>query len=168
MEIQPYLKKQLDFSHGLVDDALEALTPDQLAWLPPGTASPIGVIALHVLTSENTLLSFITGQPRLWDTQNWGARFNLPTPPQIGQDWTTHRAGTYQLADLVALRDAVFAVTNAYFDTITPAELDRPVKLGSSDSNVAGVLAILIGHAAMHAGEIAALKGVHGEKGLSY
>jgi uncharacterized damage-inducible protein DinB len=55
-----------------------------------------------------------------------------------------------------------------YLDALTPEELDRRVKFWTESDPVAAVLALLFGHWTLHLGEMAALKGVFGSKGLPF
>jgi hypothetical protein len=60
----------------------------------------------------------------------------------------------------------VWAATDAYLSSLTPADLDRKVKLGARELTVAEMLLLAASQALSHTGEIAALKGVQGAKGL--
>lgn len=53
MDVKTYLMRQIAGMHDLVDAAFEGLTDEQLTWIPPGTANPIGLTALHLLSSED-------------------------------------------------------------------------------------------------------------------
>lgn len=168
MEIKTYLLRQFTSQRQLVDSALQGLTDEQLTWLPPGTANPIGVIILHMLASEDYFISLLTGKDCLWESQKWAEKFNLAKPPDIGEDWSVYRSGTITLDLLLSFRDAVRKATDSYFETVTSAELDRTIKFFTDNDPVADVLILLDGHNLTHAGEIAALKGVYGVKGLPY
>lgn len=68
----------------------------------------------------------------------------------------------------MAYRDAVRAATDRYLADLTADELDRQIDLMGSQRPVADALAIMVVHIATHAGEIAALKGTQGLKGLPF
>jgi hypothetical protein len=168
MDVKTYLMRQIAGMHDLVDAAFEGLTDEQLTWIPPGTANPIGLTALHLLSSEDHFISILTGKPRLWQSQGWSATFNLVEPPGFGQDWTVLRNATLTVEALLAYRVVVRVEMDFYLETLTPEVFDQTVKFLSDNDSAADVLALLVGHALMHAGEIAALKGVYGVKGLPY
>ena len=63
---------------------------------------------------------------------------------------------------------AVGAATDNYIATLTTKELDRLVPIMGQEWPVADVLALLVVHASGHLGEIAALKGIQGVKGLPF
>jgi len=168
MDAKTYLVRQIASLRDLVDAALEGLTDEQLTWIPPGLANPIGLTALHMLASEDHFISILRGKPRLWQSQGWSATFNLVEPPGFGQDWTVLRNATLTVEALLAYRVVVRVEMDFYLETLTPEAFDQTVKFLSDNDSAADVLALLVGHALMHAGEIAALKGVYGVKGLPY
>ena len=63
---------------------------------------------------------------------------------------------------------AVRAETDAYLAGLTPEELDRKVTTFMGELPVGAVLALFIGHQAHHLGEVSALKGAQGVKGLPF
>ena len=85
-----------------------------------------------------------------------------------GQSWDESKHTPLWLAPLLGYRASVRAATDAYIANLTPTELDRQVELIGSQRPVADALAIMVVHIASHGGEIAALKGVQGLKGLPF
>jgi hypothetical protein len=72
------------------------------------------------------------------------------------------------LAPLLDYLQQVRAATDAYLAGVTPEELDRIVQIAGQDRPVAQVFVLLVVHSAAHTGEISALKGVSGAKGLPF
>ena len=168
MEVINYLKLQASSMQELVDAAFQGLTDEQLTWIPPGAANPIGLTALHMISSTDYFLSILTGKPRLWEAQGWKGQFNLAEPPGYGDDWTAFRHGTVTVEGLKSYLVVVRVELDFYLQALTPEGLDRPVKLWTDNDPAAAVLALLFGHMMLHAGEMAALKGVYGGKGLPF
>ncbi len=56
--------------------------------------------------------------------------------------------------------------TDAYLGGVTANELDRSVTVNDTEMPVAVLLTMMVCHSAGHAGDIAAVKGVQGLKGL--
>jgi uncharacterized damage-inducible protein DinB len=168
MNAKTYLLKQIAGTYGLLDSALEGLTDEQLPWIPPGTANPIGLTIVHALSSEDMFISILCGKAQVWQTQGWGEKFNLSEPPGYGQDWTVYRNAKFTIESLLAYRDAVRLETKVYLDALTAKELDRSVKIFGGSQLAADVLVLCCNHQLEHAGEIAALKGVYGAKGLPF
>jgi hypothetical protein len=168
MDVKNYLILQASSMRELEDATFQGLTDEQLGWIPPGTANPIGLTALHMISSMDYFLSVLTGKPRLWDAQGWKGQFNLAEPPGYGDDWSTFRHGTVTVEGLKSYQVVVRVELDFYLQALTPEELDRRVKFFSDSDPVAAVVALLFGHWMLHAGEIAALKGVYGTKGLPF
>jgi hypothetical protein len=61
---------------------------------------------------------------------------------------------------------AVWAATDAFLATLTPEDLDRKVKFAGGERTVADIVLLSASQALSHMGEIAALKGAQGSKGL--
>jgi hypothetical protein len=168
MDAQTYLMHQFSRVRFLVDATLAGLTDEQLNWIPPGTANPIGLTALHMLASEDKFISILRGKDRLWQTQNWSGTFNLAEPPGFGQDWTDLRQTTLTVETLLAYQVVLRVETDFYLEALTPEALEFPVKFQTGHDRVVDVLTLLISHTMIHVGEIAALKGVYGVKGLPF
>lgn len=151
------------------DDAIKGTTVEQFNWTPPGTANPISSILVHYLIAEDLFIqSVIRGRPRIWDEEGWGERTGIKHTPDYGGNWEDFKHMTVVLEPVLAYQKAVRAATDSYLAGLTPDELERNVKLGDWECTVADMLIHLARHNFSHAGEIAALKGVQGGKGLPY
>jgi hypothetical protein len=89
-------------------------------------------------------------------------------PPAITPEWAS--ALTMDLPRFQEYAEAVFAATDAYLADLPDAGLDRKIQGATGGEYTLGWgIAILLGqHGAQHSGEIAALKGVQGLKGLPF
>ena len=67
-----------------------------------------------------------------------------------------------------AYGQAVLAAVDAYLATLTDAELAHPRQIFGQDTTIAEAIGVATWHTALHAGEIAALKGVNTLKGLPF
>ena len=164
MEIKDYLKLQIESAHSLLESALKD-TPQEIVNMKPSEhLNSIAAALAHVVGGEDYFINMaIGGGARIWERDAWGAKLGIAS--QLARDWTI------QIPDLDAFREyikAVFAATDAYIQTITPAELDRIVKVFNNERPVANVLRLVVGHACGHAGEIATLKAIQGVKGLPF
>ncbi len=153
-----------------VSDAVTAdLTDDLLNWTPPGTANPIAGTLIHSLYAEDSFIQkTMLGKSSIWDTGGWSEKIGLAVLPGRGAGWEEVRAGRYSVEAIRAYQEAVRAGTNAYLEVLTAEELDRQVALYGNQRSVADVLALLLTHTSHHAGEVAALKGTQGAKGLPF
>jgi len=160
------LREQFASVRRFVDGILERLTDDHLNWLPPGTANPIGVSWFHLLTVEDSFIQrTIQGKPRLWDSQEWTEKTGIH-PQAGGETWDRIKQTQFTVAPLQAYGDVVRGATEAYLSMVTADQLARVVTVNNMEMSVSRLLTMMVCHAAGHAGDIAAIKGIQGLKGL--
>ncbi len=164
MELKEYIGKQVTGARRLLDAAIGE-TPTEMVNTKVGEhANTIAAVYAHVIGGEDFFVHMaLQGQPRIWERDGWAEKLGITS--QLARDWTI------QIPDLAAFQayaKAVHAETDAYIETVTPAELDRVVHVFGNDRPVANVLVILATHAAGHGGEIATLKAAQGVKGLPF
>lgn len=146
---------------------IAGLTPEQVNFVPPGTAHPIGEVLTHVLNSEDGIVhGMILGQPSIWERDGWGDRLGLPNV--MRQDEAVARAFQCNLPDLEPYMQAVFAAVDDYLASLKPADLGREIDGPGGKMTVTDALGILIGNTLVHTGEISTLKGIQGGKGYPF
>lgn len=170
MDSVTLLKSAFDGAHDWYQGTVAGLTADQANALPAGRAHPIGSQMAHVLHSEDAMVGMLTGQAPLWERDGHGARLGLPM--LFSQTAEGSRAFRVDPADLADYTAAVFAQTNDYVASLTPADLERPIDLSSWGIGVMPLGAVLtrmlLGNTFAHTGEIAALKGTQGLQGYPF
>jgi uncharacterized damage-inducible protein DinB len=168
MNIVDYIQKEYAALRRQINAVTADLTDEQLNWTAPGKANKIGVTLLHAIESEDMFVhKILQGKPTLWETQGWGAQIGISNPPGHG-GWEEASQATLALSQLMAFEEAVCEETSAYLAILSPEELDRKVLMFNGERQVADVLVLVANHTLGHMGEIAALKGVHGVKGLPF
>ena len=151
------------------DDCLLDTTLEQFNWAPPGTASPISAIFIHLLTSEDFFVQAILQEkPRLWEAGGWGEKTGVKHTPGYGENWDEFKKMTLAQEPVLAYQRVVRAATGSYLEKLAPEDLLRKVKFAGGERSVASILILLACHSVCHAGEIALLKGIQGGKGLPY
>ena len=169
MDSIEYIRQLITGVRNQTDDSLKDTTAAQFNWAPPGTASPISAVLIHLLTSEDFFVhEVLQGKLQQWEQGGWGEKTGVKNTPDYGGNWEEFKKMTLSLEPVLAYRQAVRAATDAYLDSLTPEMLAGKVKFADGESTVAGMITILVCHTLCHAGEIAALKGVQGGKGLPY
>lgn len=167
------LRDQLTWAHNTIEQAVDGLSPDELHHQMPGaTIQSIAHIYAHVVLSEDWLIRrFVTNEPTLFEKDGWDKKTGiLPfTDRGPSPDW----AASVRDCDFSALREyaqVVYAATDAYLASLTPADLDRTVTFGRLGEMPLGrfLSQIVAYHTGLHGGEVCALKGVLGHKGLPY
>jgi hypothetical protein len=172
MTAQAVLRQQLAGYHDLLEQTIAECSPETLGHNPPGaTITGIGSIYAHVVFSEDNIVhGMLQGKSPIYRTQNWAGRVNveMPSPGEFNAEWA--RGVKLNLPIFREYAKSVHAATDAYLAGLSEADLDRKLQTGfMGEQTVAFVVANVLGwHAAEHTGEIAALKGVQGLKGLPF
>ena len=163
-----YIQRQIAQVRFFATDVVQDLTDEQLNFPAPGTTNTIGAIYLHMTTSEDSFInSVIQGKPRIWDSDDWANKINISTPPARG-DWSGVKDKSLAVASVVAYKTVVYAATAAFLAALTDDDLARQLSFRGNVETVADILTRFVTHTSFHTGEIAAIKGVHGLKGLSF
>ncbi len=143
----------------------EPVTPEQLVWqLPGSTANTIGATFLHAYYSADNAISRATHAPTVLETGGWG--------PRLGYDPSAawRMEGRRDPADLRAYAEAVIAATKSYLAGLAPGQLEQETEgPGGRRTTLAGRLSVyFVFHKFQHMGDIAALLGCQGVKGLPF
>jgi len=169
MNTKTYIQQQLANARRQTETVMQNLSEEQFNWLPPGSINPISAILVHLLGGEDFFIqALIQGKPRCWDGGEWGQKIGIQAPPGPGHGWEEFKARRVCVEPVLAYGKATQACTEAYLADLTEQELARPVNFGGRMVPVAEVLMTLVVHIASHAGEIAAIKGMQGIKGLPF
>jgi hypothetical protein len=177
MDIITALREQLASSHWLLEQCVEELTPEQLWWMPPGTANSVADNYLHVVLNEDDIVQGMLQGKRPLSASTWAGQTGLSTSPGV------HGAGAHRSVewsrwvrsvhvDWPAFRQyarAVYAASDDYLAGRNAEELDNQVDLSSFGLRIQSLNwalhNLVIGHVSTHTGEIAAIKGVQGLQG---
>jgi hypothetical protein len=154
------LRLQLEESFNWLEQVVADLTPEQYAWQPEGSANPISKLHAHTLSSADFWMNLMGLQkPMLW--MNVSQKFGLPS--NWIEIWGTD---IINLADMQEysreLREGGAAVEELE-DSALERQLVAPV-FGKGDAGM--VMRRAATQLAIHTGEISAVKGLQGLKGL--
>jgi hypothetical protein len=162
-------RETLALVHQYIEAAFEGCEGETLTRTFPGsTVGSIGSIYLHALATEDwAIQQLIQGKPKLIDItgDDWYARLGVEKSADV--DWSKANMNLSAIKDYAA---AVYGATDAWLASATDADLSKEIPWGSrATHSVAWVLADTIqAHLGFHAGEIGALKGIMGLKGLPW
>jgi hypothetical protein len=172
MTPQALLRQQLSGYHHILEQTIGDCGQEALDRNVPGaTITSIGSVYAHVVFSEDLIVhGMLQGKPPVYRNQDWAARTSvaMPAPGELNPEWA--RAVRMNLPAFREYAQAVYAATDAYIAGLSDADLERKVQTGFiGEQTIAFVVSNVLGwHAAEHTGEIAALKGVQGLKGLPF
>lgn len=167
MDAAAFVRKQFATVCRVEDGITADLTDEALNWTPPGTANSIAATLIHLISAEDGFVQkILQGKEDVWTTGQWEDKIGLKVRPGKGQAWEEVNKGRFSVSTILAYGEAVRSATYGYLETLTPDDLDRQINFYGNQWTVADVLALLVEHTAHHAGEVAALKGVQGAKGM--
>jgi hypothetical protein len=172
MTPQALLKQQLAGVHDILEQTIADCSQHTLDLnLPNANITNIGSIYAHILFSEDGIVQgMLQKKPPVYHAHGWASRVNvtMPANPQFDPAWG--RTVRMHLPPFREYAKAVYAATDAYVSSLTPADLERKVDTGFVGEQTVGFVLgnICVWHVAEHNGEIAALKGAQGLKGLPF
>lgn len=168
MDSPEFIARQIRALRIQADATMQGMTDELFNWQPPGLTNAINAIFLHLNSSEDHYIQrIIQGQSRVWERDNWEDMIGANAPGR-GKGWSEIQGATFSLDSVLPYQAAVRSATDAYISSLTPEELSRKVAFIGGERPVADVLGAFVIHTAGHAGEIAALKGIQGVKGLGF
>jgi hypothetical protein len=172
MNIQQASREALSFWHGLVDQMLSECSPEILHQVTPAsTVNSIAATYAHMLMTEDVIVQArLRGVSVLFQSGAWQERTGIAfigDPPMQTQDWASGLR-----MDIDTFRDyaaAVHGATDTYLADLADAELDRTTQGLIRETTVGRIIVLgVCTHFLTHAGEISALKGTFGLKGLPF
>ena len=169
MEAKELLRDQFKTMHQFMDMTIADCSPEVLEKKEDGwTINKLGSVYAHTVLSEDMMLSgMVDGREPVLKSDGWAEKLGVDAA-SARQDETL--AGL--TIDLEAFREyakAVAAATDDFLANATDEELNKEVDSPMGKQPFITFFAnIGITHVAGHWGEIAALKGVQGLKGLPF
>ena len=154
-------------SHSMLQTAMNGAGAEILWRRPEGNANPIGAIYAHSVGVEDDYIQrILQDKETVWASGAWASKLKRGSPPN---QWEAD-ATPYDLDAFLGYRRAVYTASELYIAGLSAADFDRLVQFPGRDwsMSIAQLLAVVVSHGTGHAGEIAALKGVFGGRGLPY
>jgi hypothetical protein len=167
MDVTEYIRRQMAGMRRSINGNMQNMTGELFNYPSPGTANTISATYVHLIYAEDEFIQgVLQGKPSVWETGKWSEKVGIPKPPDIGEDWSAFKQQQLPIQPQLDYAAAVWAATDAYLEKLSAADLDRKVKFAGGERTVADMLLLATSQALGHNGEIAALKGVQGAKGL--
>ena len=168
MELSQFIEDALNQENGLLREAVDDLTGEELVWQPGAESNPIGWTLWHMLRVEDMWVQFFAQrQTEIWERDGWHEKFGLPTRDN-GFNHTPQQVAEFpalEFGTLLEYGEAVRAGTLEYLRGLSPEGLevmpwaDRP-NIWWHNLPVAAMFRQLIGEFYQHLGQIAYLKGL--------
>jgi uncharacterized damage-inducible protein DinB len=167
MQTLEFIRSSVVAVNGMVDVAMQDLTDEVVSWQPGGTANTIAQLLAHLVSGQDLLVNdklLVGGGTPLHDS-GWAAKTGIPLErPLIWQ----REGWRLNLPAFDEFRREVAASALRVVDAMTEAELDREASWIRGPERPVAMLwqTIFINHGLGHCGEISAIKGMQGLKGL--
>ncbi|WP_410660512.1 mycothiol transferase [Amycolatopsis sp. lyj-112] len=149
----------------VVHEAVEGLSPEQLAASPAPEANTIAWLVWHLTRVQDDHIAGLRDTEQIWTAQGWLDRFELPFPASdIGyghrpEDVVAVRVDSADL--LTGYHDAVHEATTAWAAGLDEAALDRIVDEAWDPPVTLGVrLVSVLSDDLQHAGQAAYVRGL--------
>ena len=162
MDALNLLRGETGLADGLMTQVLAGVTDEQAVWQPAGgTTNPIASIAVHAYFTQDRIVARLAGREMIAESGGWAQRLGI-NPSAI---WTPLADPSMEIVRGYAA--AVQEATRAFLDSFDPVRFDEDMELPFGRRTVADALGLaLVVHKSAHLGEIAALIGAQGGKGL--
>ena len=152
-----------------VQQAVEGLDEDRLAFRPDPDANSVAWLAWHLTRVQDDHVAGVAGGEQLWTVGGWVERFGLPFDVgAIGYGQTSEEVGRVRAgADLlVAYQDAVHRSTVDYLATLEDADYARVVDdRWDPPVTLAVRLLSVLNDATQHAGQASYVRGLVDRRG---
>jgi len=163
MTLNEFIEAALRKEHEFLMEAVQDLTPEELAWQAGPEANPIGWILWHMIRVEDMWIQFfILQQPEIWERDGWNLKFELPAR-DIGFGHTPEQVSQFphlDLAELLKYGEAVRAGTLESLGTLGPEDYDRVPRERRPEMSVGAIFRQIVGEFYQHQGHISYLKGL--------
>ncbi len=170
VDFRAYLRGQLQFAHNTFEQVVADVDDETLHLRPAGaTTNAICAIYAHAVMAEDGIVNgMVMGLMPIFNA-DWSAKTGVPLRPAPNMDDAWAAQITMNLPAFREYAAAVYAATDTVLAEMDDASaeriLDTPFGKQPAQEFI-GNLAVT--HAWGHMGEIAALKGIRGLKGLPF
>ncbi len=172
MKVQELLGAEFAMAHGTLDQVIALAGGQWLHKVPPGaTVSTVAATYAHIAFAEDTLTNALAkGGAPLYVADGWDKKLGVAMPgPRQTPEWSE----SVRIEDLEGFREyarAVFAGTEQYLGEASDDEINRVIDTPITGKQPVGQLfgTLALWHVTSHQGEISALLGAQGQKGLPF
>jgi uncharacterized damage-inducible protein DinB len=169
MTVADLLADAFDRIRHVVHEAVDGLTPGQLAFRPDNGSNSIAWLVWHLTRIQDDHVADVAGTGQVWtstrDGSSWADRFGLPfAASATGYGHGAEAVAAVQVRSgelLTGYYDAVHHETIEYVQSLTDGDLDRVVDKAWDPPVTLGVrLVSVISDDLQHAGQAAYLRGM--------
>ncbi len=171
MDAQTALLMVLRAGHSALEGVIEDCSSETLHVVSEGaTIGSIASIYAHAVFAEDFFIQQrMQSRPWLHESEGWAAKTGIPTPQYARMDLAWAAGVKMDLSTFREYARAVHGATEAFIGGLGN-DIERRVQSPAFGEQTVGwyLSTIIAPHTVTHAGEIAALKGIRGLKGLPF
>jgi uncharacterized damage-inducible protein DinB len=166
-------KAILDRNEKILFKALDGLSDAELHRQLGPDSNPVGWLMWHLSRVQDNHFSAAEGKEHAWITEGWNAKFGRENEGATdrGNGHTSEQVAAFKSPDvemLIAYYKAVRAHTDAFLDSLTEADMDRPVPSLAADGSTVPLhdrIEMSLLDTVQHSGQVAFLRGLIVGKG---
>jgi hypothetical protein len=156
----------LDRNEQYLVGALDGLTLEEVHRQVVADANTVGWLVWHLSRVQDRIVAAMEGNPQLWVTEGWHAKFGRPPDPDDrGVGHTPQEVAAFRVPDvgtLLAYYWVTRARTNAFLRALTASDLERQVPAVRGTEKVALAVRLngLLVEVLQHTGQVAYIRGL--------
>ncbi len=163
MRIGQFIEKSLTESSEYINQAIQGLTTDQLAFRPQRHSNSIAFLLWHVARVEDLWINrILLGEMEIYERGGWYKKFGTPAQ-HSGFGYDVNMLDSWPVPGLELLRDYAAAVrgkTKAYVNSLNMKKMDESKDFGRGKGTIGSALSHLITEVGEHTGQIGYIKGI--------
>ena len=168
MKAQELMRAQYAQANRMLESAIKDCDATALTTVVGGNIGTVGAIYAHAVFDEDGWVAGVTGNPTIWESGGWASKTGLEEiSGRQSQEWA--QSVTYDLAAFREYAQAVYAQMDAYLEGLSDEDVDREIEAFGAKTTVGKHFGSMgLWHVMSHQGELSAVKGAQGLKGLPF
>ncbi len=168
MEAKELILRSLEQSQEYLNQALDGLTQEEVAWSPRVGCNSIAFILWHITRVEDFFVTrVIQHQVELYEAEGWRQKLGTPTKG-TGYQYTAEQLQVWPVPNLGVLRgyaNSVREKTLAFLKSIPSEKLSELARPERPPDTIGDILSRISTEIALHVGQITYLRGL--QRGLN-
>lgn len=171
MDVREVVIAQFKMSHSILQQVMAGVAPEVLNRKLDGSdIDSVGSTFAHLVFAEDGIVNgMAAGTAPVFMSGGWAGKTgtDMPGDPRQSHEWAA--TVKLDLAKFMPYASAVFANTEEILARLSDDELAKAIQGPMGPSTVLGTISgLALYHTTQHSGEISALLGVQGLKGLPF
>ncbi|MGE0601450.1 MAG: DinB family protein [Dehalococcoidia bacterium] len=171
MDVRELVISQFKMAHGILLQVM-ADVPNEIAnkKLAGSEIDTVGSTFAHLVFGEDGIVNGLClGRPPVFMSGGWAGKTGTDMPSDLRQSHEWASSVQMDVAKFLPYAKAVFANTEEAIAGLSDEDLTKTIQGPMGPSTVLGTISgLALYHATQHSGEISALLGAHGRKGLPF